>query len=861
MPLLERDAEMTALREAVASAARGRGRAVLVSGSAGVGKTSVVDAVAAQVRAPLRVLTAACDDLSVPAPLGAVRDLAQSLRGTAARDILLAQSDVVRLGLALVAELSAPQAPAMLVVEDVHWADSSTVDVLTFLIRRSAALRVAVVVTYRHDDLEDSAWRRALGVLHAPHVQRLRVSPLSHAAVARLTTGTGLDPGQVHAATGGNPLYVREVTEGGRIAPTESVVDMVTRRLGSLPSAAVALAETLAVVPGRVERALVAALDEDRVLGALERRHVLGGDEAAVWFPHELVRAAVEATLPVGDASQRHAVVLRHLEAEVLGDVPAARAVHHALGAGDAQAVARYAPSAARAAVASGAHREASRYFAAALQHADLLTLGEELRLRTEHARELWQFHRFGEARAEAEAAMSRCRPGEDDALLSHALVSWAASVQGDVGLDAALAAAERAVAVLEPAGPSAELGWALCWLGAFYVVSPKHDLAIPTAERAMALGKSLGIPGIVGHALIVRGQERRDDAAMRDLERGIELVRGAGLRHHTLWGLGELGHRFAWNGDLAGAVAALRRSRDLAEDLQQESWALNALSEELATRLQLSGDWHSVERDLREALARPNEQPELLFDLHGLLGRLLARRGDPAARHHVDEAWRLAQLTGDTGPLALATSARLEEAWLTGHVEDVVDDVTAALCIATTEHQDGLYGELSVYAQRAGLAMSVLDECPLPWRLALDGDHVGAAVEWQRRGGAYEHAWELASCGDVERELAALRVLDELGAAGAAIVLRRRLRNRGVRVPAGPRAARRANPAGLTQRQCDVLGMLAEGLSDAEIADRLVLSQRTVNHHVSAVLQAFGARSRREAVSIARARGAVPAP
>ena len=860
MPLIERDAELRALRDAVAAAAHGSGGAVLVAGSAGAGKTSVVDAVAAEVRAPVRVLRGACDDLSVPAPLGAVRDLAHSLRGAGAYEVLSSESDVVRLGLALVAEMSAPQPPTMLVVEDVHWADSATVDVLTFLIRRCAPLRASVVVTYRHDDVDEGPWRRALSVLHAPHVQRLRLEPLSAAAVADLTAGTGLDARDVHTATAGNPLFVREVVRHQRIAPTATVVDLVTGRLASVPPAARRLAEALAVVPGRVERPLAVRLDEDGVLGALERRHVLEGDETSVWFPHELVRVALEETIPHSERRGHHAHVLRALEDGAVADITPARLVHHAIRSADHEGVARYGPRAARAAVEAGGHREASGYFEAALQHADLLGRREELELRTEHARELWQFHRMREAAAQAEAVISRCRNGEDDDLLSHALVTWAASAQPDVGLARTLAAAERAVAVLEPSGETEALGLALCWLGAFYVLSPKHELAAPTAERAMLIGQALSAPGITGHALIVRGQARRDEGALQDLVQGVELVTAAGLRHHRLWGLGELGHRLASHGDLAGAVDALRRSRDLAEDLQQEAWALRAWAEELVTRLQLTSDWHSVEQDLRAVLARPVELPELLSDVHGILGRLLARRGDPAARYHVDEAWRLAGLVGDNLALALAAVARLEEAWLTGHVADVAEDVRAATEMAATEHEDGLRGELAVYARRAGLHAPAFDDCPPPWRAALEGDHAGAAAEWGRRGGVYERAWELSAPDEIETSLEALRILDEVGAAGAALVLRRRLRARGMRVTAGPRTARRTSPLGLTERQSDVLALLAEGLTDAEIADRLVVSERTVNHHVSAVLQALGARSRREAVSIARTRGALAA-
>jgi DNA-binding NarL/FixJ family response regulator len=127
-------------------------------------------------------------------------------------------------------------------------------------------------------------------------------------------------------------------------------------------------------------------------------------------------------------------------------------------------------------------------------------------------------------------------------------------------------------------------------------------------------------------------------------------------------------------------------------------------------------------------------------------------------------------------------------------------------------------------------------------------GDWRAAADAWERVGAPYERA---PDSGEVAPMLEALSVFDTLGAAPAGRVARRRLREAGVRqVPRGPQAATRANPAGLTERQVEILRLLAEGLTNAEIAARLVVSVRTVDHHVSAVLQKLGVSTRREAAA-----------
>jgi DNA-binding CsgD family transcriptional regulator len=146
------------------------------------------------------------------------------------------------------------------------------------------------------------------------------------------------------------------------------------------------------------------------------------------------------------------------------------------------------------------------------------------------------------------------------------------------------------------------------------------------------------------------------------------------------------------------------------------------------------------------------------------------------------------------------------------------------------------------------------------PYRLLMTGQWRGAAQAWEKMGCAYEQAEALAH-GDDEATAQALRLLDGLGASQTARRLRRQLRRRGrLRIPRGPSRTTSANPAGLTSRQLEVLALLAEDLSNAEIAARLSLSSRTVDHHVSAVLGKLAVSSRRQAAAAARRLGVAPA-
>jgi DNA-binding CsgD family transcriptional regulator len=142
-----------------------------------------------------------------------------------------------------------------------------------------------------------------------------------------------------------------------------------------------------------------------------------------------------------------------------------------------------------------------------------------------------------------------------------------------------------------------------------------------------------------------------------------------------------------------------------------------------------------------------------------------------------------------------------------------------------------------------------------MPYRLEIGGDWQGAAAAWQRIGCPYERALALAH-GDQPAQLQALDILAGLGAAPAAALVRSRLRAHGVRsIPRGPRATTKGNPLGLTARQVDILRLLAANLSSKEIAARLRLSPKTVDHHVGAILAKLDVSTRRQAAAHAVAR------
>jgi DNA-binding CsgD family transcriptional regulator/tetratricopeptide (TPR) repeat protein len=855
--LIERDTLLSALQGRLQGVAVS-GHVMLVAGEAGVGKSSLLRELAQRhAAAGGRVWWGACDALETPLPLAPLLDIARD-----ASTRFAAQLNGPRPALfeAVLDELRLAAGPVLVVVEDAHWADEATLDLLKYLGRRIERTRALLAVSYRDDEVTAThPLRRVLGELPPAARSYLPVPRLSADAVAQLARQAGRSADGLHALTQGNAFFVTEWLRDGTAAGQvpRSVQDVVLARVAALPVPVQQLLQAVAVVPGKTERWLVDRLlaPATDTLDAALASGLLVMDGSWLAYRHELGRVAVESALSPALHEAWHARVLQVLSAATPATA-AARLVHHAVQAHDVQAISRHAPEAAAEARARGALREFGAHWRVAVRQGRPRDDDERIAWLEGHVSagsvNVW----FDETLQALQTLEQLHRARGNLARAALARAQQSGPLVGLLRHEHALQACRDAVALAEglPEGPEVAQVWGfMSWQ---YMLDRDYADSVAWGRRAIALAERAGDRAALERALTATGaallfidfdagRHMLLDLAERRRARGDRLATAASLSMVGS-GLGELMR-------LAEAEACLREASELLESLDAGGQYARAWR---ALVLLALGRWDEAGAEALHVLPRAGVDDMSALMAQLALARLRLRRGDPSADDAIAVARRLAEPSGTLQRMAPCAAVRAEAAHARGDMAEVASAVLSALPLARAKGHPWFVGELSYWLWRAGSAPPADAGCAEPWALQMAGRWREAAAAWATLGCPYEQAHALAE-GDEPSQRDALAIFERLGARPAAEDLRRRLRAAGVRgLERGARASTREHPAGLTRAESEVLALMAQGLRNAEIAARIHRSVRTVDHHVAAVLSKLGVDSRQAAVQRARREG-----
>ena len=826
---------------------------MLVGGEAGVGKTTLLLAFCRRRGGEARILWGRCEPLRTPRPLGALLDVAATTGGPLA-GLVDGAARPYEVAAGLIRELGA-RGPTVLVLEDIHWADEATLDVLTLLAGRIASTPALVLATFRDDELGRADQLRVLLGEVVGRRGRLTLEPLSRAAVAQLGQRHGVAGDELFRRTQGNPFFVTEVLAAGGEHISETVRDAVLARAARLSAPARRLLDAVAVVPGTVELFLLEAMAGE-LLGELEdclASGVLTAGQAHVAFRHELARLAIEEAMPPNRRLALHRAALAALASRGGDDPQVARLAHHADAAGEREGVLRWAPAAAEQAARRGAHREAAAQYGRALRFADGLPGERRAQLLARRVDECWMTDQF-EAAAEAQQQALECRRelgdrrGEGDALrtLSRLLFFLGRIDEGE-------RLAQEAVSLLERLPSGHELAMAYGNLAQRRMVVDDVQETIAWGQRALDAAQIHDTEALV-YALTNIGAAEFgagvDDGRLK-LERALTLALGHGLEDYAGRAYPSIVRCAVRQRRFDLATTYLEPGLKYCAERGLDTWRLYLLA--ARARLELhSGRWSQAADSAAEVLRDPRSAPFPRGSSMTVLGLLRARRGDPKPSVPLAEERDRAQPTGELDRIGPNAAARAEAAWLAGDDGPTAVQTAAAFALAQQHRAPWVVGELAIWRWRAGvrdtLAPGAVAE---PYALSIAGEWDAAAELWGTIGCPYESALALADGDDAAALRRAVDMLQELGARPAAAIVARRLRERGVRgVPRGPRLRTRKNPAGLTPRELEVIVLLAEGLRNAQIAQRLIVAEKTIDHHVSAILRKLDVHTRGEAAA-----------
>jgi DNA-binding CsgD family transcriptional regulator/tetratricopeptide (TPR) repeat protein len=831
------------------------GHCVFVSGEAGIGKTSLIKAFCKE-QGNCTIYQGACDALFTPRPLAPLYDIIWQVHGD-----LSPQSHTIDERTQLFAgffhELRNQKGKILIVFEDIHWADEATLDFVKFLARRISLVRCLFILTYRDNEVHSgNSLRNILGQLPPDCFTRLQLTPLSRQAVETMATEKGYNGEDVYSISGGNPFYVNEILASYSTGVPDNIKDSILSVYNRQDDKTKQAWDILSILPNGFEIKYLEkteSLYSHSIQKSLDAK-ILILKEGVLFFKHELYRRTIEASLSPHTRICYNKKMLDVFRESFEKDQEIERIIHHAKNANAYDIVGLYAPLAAKKAACVGAHIEACKLYLTAIENYQGNDPDVLIGFYEGYAYESYLTNNIKEAIIYTGKSLNLRKEKNDIEEIGNCLRFLSRLWWFDCNRKNAESYAEQAIEVLNNQPSSSSKAMAFSNMSQLKMHSDQAAECILWGEKAIAMAKELNDEETLCHALNNVGDvqlriEATKEKGIMLLQKSLEIALKNSFHEHAARAYTNLGHNGLQIKDYEFARNALDTGIQYCEERDLDSFTTYMISCKAKLDLE-TGYWDNALRQADNLIRNENQAPVVKLGALAVLATINMRKGDEDVLPLLLEAKTIAFETIELQRIIPVLVALLEYEWITGKHIIQKDDLDRT--IRMTEQMGNVY-------ENSGFAFWLLKarKQHLPLKEVYEGYDISsrsvalkAAELWKKLGCPYEQALCLYEGGDDEKRKA-ITIIHELGANTIYKKMKLEMSTSGIKsIPRGIRKSTQSNSALLTSRELDVLQLLKEGLQNKEIAGKLFISAKTVDHHISSILFKLSVNSRTKAVN-----------
>ncbi len=854
MELLERSNYLQKLENSFKNLIEDNGTVVIISGEAGIGKTSLVEAFINKLKDKARILWGACDALFTPRPLGPLYDIASQFNNSLL-NLLNNQPERTTIFTRFLQNLQESKLPNILIIEDVHWADESTLDLIKFLGRRTNRINSLFIITYRDDEIgPDHPLRFVLGDINSKNLNKFKLSALTEKTVNELAALHGIK--NLFQITGGNPFLITELLSNNNEGVPSTIKDSILTRISRLSNEARELIELVSIIPNRAEKSLIEEIISlnPEIPEECFNSGILRFENDTISFRHELSRMAVEDSLGASKKQLLNEKILKVLLNEKRIDNYLARIVHHAEKAHDINVIIKYAPLAAQQASKLGAHTQAAQHYKTALQYSENLEIKEYLNLLKERSYECYLTGQNEEAFKTGGKINELLKKFPDPAIEGENYRRMSRMLWYDCNDKKADEYLNKAIKILETLPPGRNLAMAYSNKSQAHMIREETGPAIEWGERAVDFARKINDLDIEAHALNNIGSAKMntgDKDGEFYLKKSLELSLKNNFHEDASRAYSNIGCILLQKRRLSEAKKYFIEGSEYFNERDLYTYGLCMTGHYAHLKL-YQGYWDEAVEMLKIIFNRENVPVANKVVPLYVVGLIRARRGDPGEADFLDESYSLALNIREMDKIVTSLSGKVELFWLNNKLDEIVSEIEEQYPKVLKTNNPWTIGVMAYWLRKAEKLSETPAKIAEPYLLQINGDWKSAAELWRELQCPYEQALALSE-GNEESMKYAIEILEQLGATATSQLIKQKMRESGIRnIPKGPRKSTKQNPAGLTTRQLEILDLLGKGLSNNEISNKLYISPKTVDHHVSAILSKLNIHSRFEAASFA---------